>query len=148
MRARSTAGNGGQRTELLADPGPGEPSPGPVAAVVLLGERGAALEVEALEPTRALALLTPNLIHSGTRAAIGAAFAGLAGLLRVVPAFKASLPDDLSLCQPPRPTCSTRPPTEVRLSRQAADETGEMGARASPLTRHQALKRSTPAATR
>lgn len=95
VRARGGAGDSGQRTELLADPGAGEPPPCPVAAVVLLGERGAALEVESLEPARALALLTPNLIHSGTRAAIGAAFAGLAGLLRVVPAFRASLPDDL-----------------------------------------------------
>jgi hypothetical protein len=96
VRARSSDGNGRRRTELLADPGPGEPPPCPVAALVLLGERGATLEIEPLAPARALALLTPNLIHSGTRPAIAAAFAGLASLLRVVPAFSASLPDDLA----------------------------------------------------
>lgn len=96
VRARRRDGDGRQHVELLADPGPGEPPPCPVAAVVLLGERGAALEVEPLAPARALALLTPNLIHCGTRAAIAAAFANLAALLRVVPAFKASLPDDLA----------------------------------------------------
>jgi hypothetical protein len=66
-----------------------------VAAVVLLGERGGRLTVEPLEPARALALLTPNLVHSGGRAAIGAAFADLATLLGPTPAFAASLPDDL-----------------------------------------------------
>ena len=96
VRARSRDGDGRQRVELLADPGPGEPPPCPVAAVVLLGERGGALEVEPLEPARALALLTPNLIHCGTRPAIAAAFGKLAALLQVVPAFKASLPDDLA----------------------------------------------------
>ncbi len=95
VRMRRSGDGGGQRSELLADPGPGEPLPCPVAAVVLLGERGAVLEVEALERARALALLTPNLIHSGTRPAIGAAFANLADFLGVVPAFRASLPDDL-----------------------------------------------------
>ncbi len=96
VRTRGSDGDGRQRVELLADPGPGEPPPCPVAAIILLGERGDALEVEPLEPARALALLTPNLIHCGTRAAIAAAFANLAALLRVVPAFKASLPDDLA----------------------------------------------------
>jgi hypothetical protein len=96
VRARSRDKDGRVRTELLADPGPGEPPPCPVGAVVLLEERGAALAVDRLEPARALALLTPNLIHSGSREAIGAAFANLASLLGSVPAFAASLPDDLA----------------------------------------------------
>jgi hypothetical protein len=95
VRVRRGGGEGRQRTELLGDPGPGEPPPCPVAAVVLLGERGEELEVEPLEPARALALLTPNLIHTGGRASIAAAFARLATLLRTVPAFGVSLPDDL-----------------------------------------------------
>jgi hypothetical protein len=95
VRVRSRDGNGRARTDLLPDPGSGEPDPCPVAAIVLLGERGSRLTVEPLEPARALALLTPNLVHSGSRAAIGAAFANLAGLLSSTPAFAASLPDDL-----------------------------------------------------
>ncbi|HXR30239.1 MAG TPA: hypothetical protein VN752_03780 [Solirubrobacterales bacterium] len=95
VRVRRADGNGRQRSELLADPGPGEPAAGRVVTLVLLGERGASLEVKPLEPYRALALLTPNLIHTGSRAGIAAAFAGLARLLNDVPAFTASLPDDL-----------------------------------------------------
>lgn len=95
VRMRLRDGKGKQRVELLADPGPGEPGPGPVAALVLLGERSASLAVEPLGPARALALLTPNLIHAGSRASIAAAFAGLARLLHVAPAFTASFPDDL-----------------------------------------------------
>lgn len=96
VRVRSVDGLDGQRVDLLADPGPGEPGPCPIAAVVLLGERTAALEVEALEPARALALLTPNLVHSGGRASIAAAFSRLAALLRSTPAWRVSLPDDLA----------------------------------------------------
>lgn len=95
VRVRSRDGNGRARTNLLPDPGRGEPDPCPVGAVVLLGERGKRLTVEPLQPARALALLTPNLVHSGSRAAIGVAFANLAGLLGSTPAFAASLPDDL-----------------------------------------------------
>jgi hypothetical protein len=95
VRVRSRDGNGQARTDLLPDPGSGEPGPCPVGAVVLLEERGAELAVEPLEPARALALLTPNLVHSGGRGAIGAAFANLATLLSSTPAFTASLPDDL-----------------------------------------------------
>jgi hypothetical protein len=95
VRVRSRDGNGRAHTDLLPDPGGGEPDPCPVAAIALLSERGARLTVEPLEPARALALLTPNLVHSGSRAAIGAAFASLAGLLGSTPAFVASLPDDL-----------------------------------------------------
>lgn len=95
VRVRSRDGEGGNRTDLLPDPGGGEPDPCPAGAVVLLGERGERLTVEPLEPARALALLTPNLVHSGGRGAIGAAFANLATLLGSTPAFAASLPDDL-----------------------------------------------------
>lgn len=96
-------GGGRQRPVLVDDPGAGEPGPCPVAAVVLLGERGVELEVEPLVPARALALLTPNLIHSGGRVSIGAAFQRLASLLGTVPALQISLPDDLEalpeICQ-------------------------------------------------
>lgn len=95
IRVRSLGADGARRTDLAPDPGPGEPPPCPVAAVVLLGERGGALTVEPLEAALALALLTPNLTHSGGRAAIAAAFGRLAGLLHTVPAFRASFPEDL-----------------------------------------------------
>jgi hypothetical protein len=95
VRVRSGDGEGRSRTDLLLDPGSEEPDPCPVGAVVLLGERGERLTVEPFEPARALALLTPNLVHSGSRGAIGAAFANLATLLSSTPAFAASLPDNL-----------------------------------------------------
>jgi hypothetical protein len=95
VRMRSSDGDGRPRTDLLADTGPGEPPPCRVALVVQLGERGTELDVEPLQPARALALLTPNLVHSGTRASIGAAFSRLAALLGSVPAFSVSFPDDL-----------------------------------------------------
>jgi len=85
----------GRQPTLVEDPGPGEPGACPVAAVVLLGERGAEFEAERLERARALALLTPNLVHSGGRASIGAAFQRLAALLGSVPALRISLPDEL-----------------------------------------------------
>ncbi|HEU4736794.1 MAG TPA: hypothetical protein VFS48_07200 [Solirubrobacterales bacterium] len=94
VRMRSSGG-GRQRPVLVDVPGAGEPGPCPLAAVVLLGERRAEFAVEPLAPARALALLTPNLIHSGGRASIGAAFQRLAALLGSVPALKISLPDDL-----------------------------------------------------
>ncbi len=97
VRARSRDENGRNRTDLIDDPGDGTPPPCPVAAVVLLEARGEALTVDRLEPARALALLTPNLVHSGSRRTIGDAFANLATLLRSVPAFVASLPDDINL---------------------------------------------------
>lgn len=88
--------NGDRHAPTLApDPSPVEPASSPLAALVLLGPRGAALEVKSLEPADALALLTPSLVHSGSRAAIGASFANLARLLHSVPAYRASLPDDL-----------------------------------------------------
>lgn len=95
VRVRRLSADGSRRTDLVPDPAPGEPPPCPVAAMVLLGERGKALSVEPLEAARALALLTPNLVHSGGREAIAAAFGRLARLLHTVPAFRASLPEDL-----------------------------------------------------
>lgn len=96
VRMRRTSNDGATRTELLGDPGPGEPEPCPVGAIVLLGERRDAFAVESLEPVQALTQLTPNLVHSGGRGSIGAAFARLAALLGSVPALRASLPDDLA----------------------------------------------------
>jgi hypothetical protein len=95
VRLRGLDGDGRRRTDLLGDPGPGEPSPSPVAAVVMLGERGQRFEVETLEPAPALALLTPNLIHTGGRGPIASAFGRLARLLSTAPAFRIALPDDL-----------------------------------------------------
>jgi len=92
---RVRLGGDSDSVELAGDPGPEEPGACPVGAVILLGERGRALEVERLEPRKALALLTPNLVHSGGRRAIGDAFARLAQLLHSVPAFRAGLPDGL-----------------------------------------------------
>jgi hypothetical protein len=97
VRIRRRDGEGRPRPELLADPGLGEPSPCPVVAVVLLGERGATFEAEPLLPARALTLLTPNLSHSGGRSAIAAAFQRLASVLSRAPAFRVSLADDLDL---------------------------------------------------
>ncbi len=97
VRSRGRDERGRNRTDLIDDPGGGAPPPCPVAAVVLLEERGERLTVDRLEPARALAMLTPNLVHSGSRSAIGDAFAKLATLLGSVPAFAASLPDDIDL---------------------------------------------------
>lgn len=96
VRMRCDGGNDRAHAELLADPGPAEPPPCAVAAVVLLGQRRDALEVERLAPARALAMLTPNLIHTGARSSIATAFARLARLLGAVPAYAAALPDDLA----------------------------------------------------
>lgn len=95
IRVRSVGTDGSRRTDLVPDPAHREPPPCPVAAVVLLGGRGGALTIEPLEAARSLALLTPNLTHSGTREAIAAAFGRLARLLHTVPVFRASLPEDL-----------------------------------------------------
>ncbi len=95
VRMRSRDASGTIRTDLVPDPGPGEPDPCPVAAVVLLEERGAEFAVKPLAPARALALLTPTLIHSGGRSATATAFQRLATLLGSVPAFGISLADDL-----------------------------------------------------
>jgi hypothetical protein len=84
------------RSSLVADPGPREPAPSQVAAVTLLEERGAELRVERLAPARALALLTPHLVHTGSEASLAASFARLGSLLHWVPAYRVSLPDDLA----------------------------------------------------
>lgn len=85
----------GVAAELAPDPGPAEPEPCPVAAVVLLDARSEALEIEPMESARALALLTPNLVHSGGRDAIRAAFGHLASFLGAIPALRVAFPDDL-----------------------------------------------------
>jgi hypothetical protein len=112
VRMRRCDGDGRKSTVLLEDPGPGVPDACPPAAVVLLGERGVEFAVEPLEPARALALLTPHLVHSGGRASIATAFQRFAGLLGSVPALEISLPDDLAalpqVCQ--RLLDSTRVP--------------------------------------
>ncbi|HEY7950846.1 MAG TPA: hypothetical protein VID51_08445 [Solirubrobacterales bacterium] len=95
IRVRSLDPDGSRRTDLVPDPAPREPPPCPVMAVVLLGERGEGLTIEPLEAARGLALLTPNLTHSGAREGIAAAFGRLARLLHTVPVFRASLPEDL-----------------------------------------------------
>ena len=92
IRVRNGDGRG---VTLVSDPGPRQPRPCPVATIVLLDQRGDELDVERLEPARALALLTPSLVHSGGLGSIGAAFGRLAQLLGSVPAHRASLPDDL-----------------------------------------------------
>jgi hypothetical protein len=82
------------RVSLVADPGPREPAPCPVAAVALLEERGVELRSERLAPAEAVALLTPHLIHTGGEASLATSFARLGSLLRRVPAYRVSLPDD------------------------------------------------------
>lgn len=95
VRVRRKDGRGRRQAVLLEDPGPDEASSCRVASVILLAERGAEFEAGRLEPARALALLTPSLIHSGGRAAVARAFQRLATLLGTVPAFEVSLADDL-----------------------------------------------------
>jgi energy-coupling factor transporter ATP-binding protein EcfA2 len=85
----------GGRVTLDSETGAAEPSPGEVAAVILLGERGVELTVERLEPAEAMARFTSSLIHSGTREGIAGAFGNLARLLHTVPPVLASVPDDL-----------------------------------------------------
>jgi hypothetical protein len=84
------------RVDLAADPGPGEPGPCPVGAVIVLLDRGPELTVDRLDPKIALTRLTPTMIHEGSHAAIADSFARLARLLHTVPGFAASLPDELA----------------------------------------------------
>jgi hypothetical protein len=90
-------GPGGRRAEtrLVADPAP-EPGAAPVAAIVLLAERGERLRLAPFAAATATAVMTTHLVHSGGRDAIAAAFARLASLLGRVPAFTCSFPDDLT----------------------------------------------------
>ena len=67
----------------------------PVAAMVVLGERGEELVVQRLSPGEAAAAMAPNLFHRGGPEGLRPAFALLARLAGSVPAFRASLPDDL-----------------------------------------------------
>lgn len=96
VRVRNGGEGMGSPIELLPDPGPGEPDPCGVAAIVVLGERSDGLSLERLEPAQGLLRLTPSLMHSGGRRSIAGAFAGLAQALASVPVFSASLPDDLA----------------------------------------------------
>ncbi len=96
VRVRNRSDDGGVTLSLLADPGPGEPAPCEVAAIAQLDERGPRLAVEPLSAAHALALLTPNLVHTGSRPSLAQAFAGLGLLLRAVPAFRVSLPEGLA----------------------------------------------------
>jgi hypothetical protein len=94
VRVRSGEGEG-LRVDLAPDPGPAEPGPCAIGAVILLLERGDELLIERLDPTVALTRLTQTMIHDGTHDGISASFARLARLLHTVPGFTASLPDDL-----------------------------------------------------
>lgn len=96
VRVRSHREGLGPRVELLPDPGPAEPGPSGIAAIVVLDERGEGLSLERLEPAQGLLRLTPNLMHSGGRRSIAVSFAHLAQALASVPVYSASLPDDLA----------------------------------------------------
>lgn len=67
----------------------------PVGAVVLLGERGASLEVGSLEPARALTGLVPALFHPGRAEGLRPAYALAARLATTAAGHRARLPDDL-----------------------------------------------------
>jgi hypothetical protein len=67
----------------------------PVAALVVLGERGSDLEVERLDGPRALAELAGTLMHRGGVEGLRSPFRALARAVDHVPAFRASVPDDL-----------------------------------------------------
>jgi hypothetical protein len=92
VRMRNGDGSG---VALVDDPGPRPSQASTVAAVVLLEERGSELSLCRLERAEALTRLTPNLVHGGGTGSIGAAFGRLARLLGSIPAYSASLPDDL-----------------------------------------------------
>ena len=94
VRVREPGSPGWPRRLVTLD-GP-EPRAQPPRALVLLEERGDALRVSRMEAAEALTALAPHLIHSGGQSGLGAAFARLATLLGEVPAFRASLPDDLA----------------------------------------------------
>ena len=81
-----------RRIEQVGD---GHARPLPLGAIVLLEERGRELRVEPLGAAEALTALAPNLLHSGVQEGLGPAFGRLADVLGGVPAFRASLPDDL-----------------------------------------------------
>ena len=67
----------------------------PVAALVVLGERGSRLEVERLEGPRGLAELAGTLMHRGGVEGLRSPFRALARAVDRVPVFRASIPHDL-----------------------------------------------------
>ncbi len=95
VRIRTQGEEGKPAKVLGALPGP-EAEPIPVAAVVVLDERGGDGQPEELAATDALLALAPSLMHSGGAEGVRPAFAGLARVLGDVPAFTVSLPDDMA----------------------------------------------------
>lgn len=67
----------------------------PVAALVVLGERGPGLDVERLDGPLGLAELAGTLMHRGGVEGLRSPFRALARTVDRVPAFRASMPDDL-----------------------------------------------------
>lgn len=67
----------------------------PVAALVVLGERGSLLDVGRLDGPRGLAELAGTLMHRGGVEGLRSPFRALARVVDRVPAFRASMPDDL-----------------------------------------------------
>jgi hypothetical protein len=72
-----------------------QPTGVPVAAFVVLGERGARLDTERLDGPRGLAELAGTLMHRGGVEGLRSPFGALARAVERVPAFLASMPDDL-----------------------------------------------------
>lgn len=74
--------------------------PTPVAAIVVLAERGARLEVDVLSPAAALQRLAAAMLHVGDLAAMQRSFRALAAVLERVPCFEATLPEGLAEARP------------------------------------------------
>lgn len=66
-----------------------------VAAIVVLGEREAELDVRSLPPAAALPKLVPALLHVGDRPALERSFAALAAVLERTPAWLVAMPAGL-----------------------------------------------------
>jgi hypothetical protein len=97
---------------------PGESKPRgavPVAAVVVLAERGGGRPAVRLTPAAAVQALLPNAIHGG-RDRLRQSFSLAARLAGLVPVYRASLPDDLSTA----PAAATRLVEEVVSSARSA----------------------------
>lgn len=92
---RLKEGDGAARRARLIDAPVEATGPVPVAALVVLRPRGEELRVERLDGARALPELAGHLFHHGGAEALRGPFARLARLAAAVPAFGASLPDDL-----------------------------------------------------